>query len=66
MIILDNFAYFFIETYAHVVGAHKNLLAEAIIMSTNNIGFYEDLIKIIFQIASNMHLISYFFFCCSG
>ena len=27
-------------------------------MSTNNIGFYEDLTKIIFQLSSNMHLIS--------
>ena len=27
-------------------------------MSTHNIGFYEDLIKIIFQLSSNMHLIS--------
>ena len=27
-------------------------------MSTQNIGFYEDLTKIIFQLSSNMHLIS--------
>ena len=27
-------------------------------MSTHNIDFYEDLTKIIFQISSNMHLIS--------
>ena len=27
-------------------------------MSTHNIGFYEDLTKIIFQISSNTHLIS--------
>ena len=27
-------------------------------MSTHNIGFYEDLTKIIFQLSSNMHLIS--------
>ena len=27
-------------------------------MSTNNIGFYEDLTKIIFELSSNMHLIS--------
>ena len=27
-------------------------------MSTHNIGFYEDWIKIIFQLSSNMHLIS--------
>ena len=26
--------------------------------TTHNIGFYEDLIKIIFQLSSNMHLIS--------
>ena len=48
--ISDNFAYFLIKTYA-----------EAILMSTHNIGFYEDLTKIIFeyhQISSNMDLIS--------
>ena len=27
-------------------------------MSTHNIGFYEDMTKIIFQLSSNMHLIS--------
>ena len=27
-------------------------------MSTHNIGFYEDLTKIIFELSSNMHLIS--------
>ena len=27
-------------------------------MNTHNIGFYEDLIKIIFELSSNMHLIS--------
>ena len=27
-------------------------------MSTHNINFYEDLTKIIFQLSSNMHLIS--------
>ena len=27
-------------------------------MSTHTIGFYEDLTKIIFQLSSNMHLIS--------
>ena len=27
-------------------------------MSTNNIGFYEDLTKIIFELSSNRHLIS--------
>ena len=27
-------------------------------MSTHNIGFYEDLTKIIFQLSSNMHLVS--------
>ena len=40
------------------MGAHLNRLAEAILMSTHNIGFYEDLTKIIFEISSNMHLIS--------
>ena len=37
-------------------------------MSTHNIGFYEDLTKIIFELSSNMHLISsaelcFFSFC---
>ena len=27
-------------------------------MSTRNIGFYEDLTKMIFELSSNMHLIS--------
>ena len=27
-------------------------------MSTHNIGFYEDLTEIIFELSSNMHLIS--------
>ena len=56
LMISDNFAYFFIKTY--VVGAHSNRLAEAILMSTHNIGFYEDLTKIIFELSSNTHLIS--------
>ena len=34
------------------------VVAEAILMSTLNIGFYEDLRKIIFQLSSNTHLIS--------
>ena len=29
-----------------------------LLMSTHNIGFYEDLTKINFQLSSNMHLIS--------
>ena len=33
-------------------------LAEVILMSTHNIGFYEDLTKIIFELSSNTHLIS--------
>ena len=35
-----------------------NIGAEAILMSTHNIGFYEDLTKIIFELSSNTHLIS--------
>ena len=31
---------------------------EAILISTHNIGFYDDLIKIIFELSSNTHLIS--------
>ena len=33
-------------------------------MSTHNIGFYEDLTKIIFELSSNMHLISSAGLCC--
>ena len=33
------------------------VLAEAILLSTHNIGLYEDLTKIIFQLSSNTHLI---------
>ena len=39
------------------MGAHKNRLSEAILMSTHNIGFYENLAKIIFQLSSNIHRI---------
>ena len=53
--IWDNFAYFFIKTY--IVGAHYNCIAKAILMSTHNICFYEDLTKIIFQLSSNTHII---------
>ena len=35
----------FIKTY--VVGAHYNFLGEGILMSTHNIGFYEEISKII-------------------
>ena len=53
------------------MGAHLNHLteailhlAEAILMSTNNIGFYEDLTKIIFQLSSNIiKYAPYLFFC---
>ena len=41
---------FFIKTY--VVGA------EGILIGTHNIGLYEDLTKIFFQLSSNMHPIS--------
>ena len=34
------------------------IASEAILMSTHNIGFYEDLTKIIFELSSNTHLIS--------
>ena len=45
-IIRDNFAYSFIKTY--VVGTQQNCFGEAILMSTYNLGFYEELTKIIF------------------
>ena len=35
-----------------------NIGAEAILMSTHKIDFYEDLTKIVFQLSSNTHLIS--------
>ena len=38
--------------------AHLNRLVEAILMSTHNIGFYEDLPKIIFEFSLNTHFIS--------
>ena len=41
-----------------------NGLAKAILMRTNNIGFYEDLTKIIFQLSSNIiKYAPYLFFC---
>ena len=43
------------------MGADYNRLGEVILMSTHNLGFYEDLTKIIFELSSkssNMHLIS--------
>ena len=33
-------------------------LGEGILMSTHNIGFYEDLTKITFELSSNTHIIS--------
>ena len=53
MIFDDNFAYFFMKTYVVACGY------EAILMSTHNIGFYEEVTKIIFQLSSNTHLIYY-------
>ena len=40
------------------MGAHNNRLAGAILMSTHNIGFYEEISKIITKLSSNTHLIS--------
>ena len=34
-------------------------------MSTHNIGFYEDLTKIIFELSSNIITYAPYFFCCS-
>ena len=34
-------------------------------MSTHNIGFYEDLAKIIFELSSNISKYTPYFFCCS-
>ena len=35
-------------------------------MSTHNIGFYEDLTKIIFELSSNIIKYAPYFFCCSN
>ena len=40
------------------------VLAKAILMSTHNIGFYEDLTKIIFELSSNIIKYAPYFFCC--
>ena len=52
MIIEDIFCHFFIKTY--VVGVHLNHLTEAILMSTQNIGFYEEISKISPDLSSNI------------
>ena len=35
-------------------------------MSTHNIGFYEELTKIIFELSSNIIKYAPYFFCCEG
>ena len=35
-------------------------------MSIHNIGFYEDLTKIIFELSSNIIKYAPYFFCCTG
>ena len=40
-----------------------DVCAEAILMSTHNIGFYEDLTKIIFELSSNIIKYTPYFFC---
>ena len=52
-VIEDNFHYFSIKTY--VVGTHWNCLAEAILMSTHNICFYGEIMKIILQLSPSTH-----------
>ena len=39
-------------------------IKEAILMGTHNIGFYEDLTKIIFELSSNIIKYAPYFFCC--
>ena len=39
------------------MGAHWNCIRKVILMSTHNIGFYEEMAKIIFQLSSNTHFI---------
>ena len=41
------------------MGAHLSPLGEAILISTHNVGFYEEVTKIIFQLSSNTQLISF-------
>ena len=41
-----------------LISSLKPMLWVLIRMSTHNIGFYEDLTKIIFELSSNTHLIS--------
>ena len=64
MIFDDNskisFCKIFIKTY--VVGAHSNCLSEAILMSTHNIGFYEEISKIITSLSSNILKYAPYFF----
>ena len=52
MIIERLFCQIFIKT--HFVGAHLNRLGEAILMSTHNIGFYEEINKIIQKLSLNI------------
>ena len=40
--------------------------SEAILMSTYNIGFYEDLTKNIFELSSNITKYAPYIFCCVG
>ena len=48
MIFDDNSKIIFVNLIkTYVVGAHQNRLGEAILMSTHNIGFYEEISKII-------------------
>ena len=46
------------------MGAQLNRLAGATLMSTHNIGFNEDLTKIIFELSSNIIKYAPYFFCC--
>ena len=39
-------------------------IGEAILMSTHNVGFYEDLTKIIVELSSNIIKYAPYFFCC--
>ena len=47
-----------------IASPRRNCLAKAILMSIHNIGFYEDLTKIIFELSSNIIKYAPYFFCC--
>ena len=41
----------------YLISGTSNLVTETILMTTHNIGFIEEMAKIIFQLSSNTHFI---------